>query len=147
MELRITAQVGQHEIRPGLVVPTWAYNAQVPGPLIRLREGERVGLDHQRGTLAHRNAYESQSWRTGTVAPRKHDHGGTPHASAWSHVSIIGINGKFVGEPWLLKDTVNLRPMEVADVSFVADNPGKWLLHCHQSHHADHGLSTLIEYE
>lgn len=30
------------ELRPGLVVEAWTYNGQVPGPLIRVREGERV---------------------------------------------------------------------------------------------------------
>jgi FtsP/CotA-like multicopper oxidase with cupredoxin domain len=60
---------------------------------------------------------------------------------------VIGINGQFLGEPWFVKDTVNLRPMNTIDVAFVADNPGKWLLHCHQAHHADDGLSTLILYE
>ncbi len=60
---------------------------------------------------------------------------------------VIGINGHFLSEPWLLKDTINFQHMDVIDVSFVADNPGKWPLHCHQAHHADHGLSTLIVYE
>lgn len=60
---------------------------------------------------------------------------------------VIGINGQFLTEPWFVKDTINLRHMEVIDVSFVADNPGQWLLHCHQAHHADHGLSTLVVYE
>lgn len=60
---------------------------------------------------------------------------------------VIGINGQFIGEPWLVKDTINLRHMDVIDVAFVADNPGKWMVHCHQAHHADAGLSTLVVYE
>lgn len=60
---------------------------------------------------------------------------------------IIAVNGKTLREPWLVKDTVNLRHMDVVEIGFVADNPGKWLLHCHQAHHADHGLTTLVQYE
>lgn len=60
---------------------------------------------------------------------------------------VVGINGEFLKEPWLVKDTINLRHMEVMDIAFVADNPGEWLLHCHQAHHADDGLSALVVYE
>jgi FtsP/CotA-like multicopper oxidase with cupredoxin domain len=60
---------------------------------------------------------------------------------------ILSINGKTLSEPWLVKDTVNLRHMDTIEVAFTANNPGKWLFHCHQAHHSDHGLSTLVQYE
>ncbi|HEV8662327.1 MAG TPA: multicopper oxidase domain-containing protein, partial [Candidatus Methylomirabilis sp.] len=32
------------ELAPGKVIRAWSYNGQVPGPEIRLREGERVRI-------------------------------------------------------------------------------------------------------
>jgi FtsP/CotA-like multicopper oxidase with cupredoxin domain len=61
---------------------------------------------------------------------------------------IVEVDGKTLKEPWLLKDTLNLRPMESITIAFEANNPpGDWLFHCHQGHHADDGLMTLFRYE
>jgi FtsP/CotA-like multicopper oxidase with cupredoxin domain len=38
----LTASVIQWEVSPGMVVAAWAYNEQVPGPQIRVKEGDRV---------------------------------------------------------------------------------------------------------
>ncbi len=40
----ITAKVIQWETAPGQKVEAWAYNGQVPGPQIRVREGDRVRM-------------------------------------------------------------------------------------------------------
>lgn len=44
-----------------------------------------------------------------------------------------------------LRDTQVLGPMEQRAIVFVADNPGRWLLHCHMLGHAAAGMSTWIE--
>jgi FtsP/CotA-like multicopper oxidase with cupredoxin domain len=41
-------------------------------------------------------------------------------------------------------DTVLIAPKESADVAFVADNPGDWMLHCHVTDHQMSGLMTVI---
>lgn len=38
----LTAEEVEWETKPGKTVKAWAYNGQVPGPQIRVREGERV---------------------------------------------------------------------------------------------------------
>ena len=38
----LTAEEIQWEVEPGRTVKAWAYNGQVPGPQIRVREGDRV---------------------------------------------------------------------------------------------------------
>jgi manganese oxidase len=38
----LTAAVLQWEVAPGQMVEAWAYNGQVPGPQIRVKEGDRV---------------------------------------------------------------------------------------------------------
>ena len=40
----VTAEVGKWETEPGKFVEAWMYNGQVPGPQIRVREGDRVRL-------------------------------------------------------------------------------------------------------
>ncbi|MEP6691649.1 MAG: copper oxidase [Gemmatimonadaceae bacterium] len=40
----LTAKVIKWETAPGTIVDAWAYNGQVPGPQIRVKEGERVRI-------------------------------------------------------------------------------------------------------
>ncbi len=43
-----------------------------------------------------------------------------------------------------LRDTILLEREETAEIGFVADNPGDWLLHCHMPEHAEGGMKTWI---
>ena len=43
----LTAEEIEWEVEPGRKVKAWAYNGQVPGPQIRVREGDRVRVDAQ----------------------------------------------------------------------------------------------------
>jgi FtsP/CotA-like multicopper oxidase with cupredoxin domain len=64
---------------------------------------------------------------TGFIHPM-HIHGGP--------FRIVETDGSPVAPPgqWV-KDTVNVAPGERYDVLWEAREPGKWLLHCHISHH------------
>jgi FtsP/CotA-like multicopper oxidase with cupredoxin domain len=42
---KLTAAPVQHEVASGTVVEAWAYNGQVPGPMIRVREGDTVRIE------------------------------------------------------------------------------------------------------
>jgi FtsP/CotA-like multicopper oxidase with cupredoxin domain len=42
-------------------------------------------------------------------------------------------------------DTVLLMPEETVDVAFVADNPGRWMFHCHVIEHQETGMMGYIE--
>jgi FtsP/CotA-like multicopper oxidase with cupredoxin domain len=44
------------------------------------------------------------------------------------------------------KDTVLVPPMGGVDVDLVADNPGKWMVHCHNAYHAETGMMTRLDY-
>lgn len=57
---------------------------------------------------------------------------------------VVKIGDKAVSGLW--KDTVNVPRDTIVEVEFVADNPGKSLLHCHMQQHMDYGFKTLIEY-
>ena len=44
------------------------------------------------------------------------------------------------------KDTVVVRPMETVVAEFDADNPGQWVLHCHNIYHAEAGMTSIVSY-
>jgi len=46
----------------------------------------------------------------------------------------------------LMKDVVNIMPLQTIEVDFIADNPGDTLFHCHQQLHMDYGFMQLIRY-
>jgi FtsP/CotA-like multicopper oxidase with cupredoxin domain len=46
----------------------------------------------------------------------------------------------------LIKDVINVMPLQTVNVDFVADNPGDSLLHCHMQLHMDFGFMQLIKY-
>jgi len=61
---------------------------------------------------------------------------------------VVATDGNPVPEAaQLTKNTITVMPGESYDIEFVADNPGTWLFHCHELHHADQGLATLVQYE
>lgn len=47
---------------------------------------------------------------------------------------------------WARKDTVIVRPHSSMAVEFNADNPGLWMLHCHNIYHSDVGMMTVLGY-
>jgi len=44
------------------------------------------------------------------------------------------------------KDTVLVPSMGAVEVSVFADNPGRWMLHCHNGFHMEAGMMTRLEY-
>jgi FtsP/CotA-like multicopper oxidase with cupredoxin domain len=47
----------------------------------------------------------------------------------------------------LMKDVVNVMPLQTVEVDFIADNPGNSLFHCHQQLHMDYGFMQLFQYQ
>jgi FtsP/CotA-like multicopper oxidase with cupredoxin domain len=48
------------------------------------------------------------------------------------------------GTPGPLRDTLLVDRGETAEIAFVADNPGDWLVHCHMLAHAAAGMMTWV---
>ncbi|WP_457920736.1 multicopper oxidase domain-containing protein [Mycolicibacterium novocastrense] len=44
------------------------------------------------------------------------------------------------------KDTVLVPPMQTVEVDFDTDNPGRWLVHCHNTYHLDAGMAAFLHY-
>lgn len=49
-------------------------------------------------------------------------------------------------QPGPRKDTVNVLPMSRVTIDFIANNPGQWLLHCHNVYHEQAGMRTILSY-
>lgn len=48
--------------------------------------------------------------------------------------------------PRARKDTVLVPPSTTVEVDFDADNPGKWISHCHNEYHLESGMATYLDY-
>ena len=57
---------------------------------------------------------------------------------------VVAINGLPLDGP--IKDTLTVRHGEQYEVEFVANNPGTWLLHCHNLVHMSNGMLTDVQY-
>ena len=44
------------------------------------------------------------------------------------------------------KDTVLVPSMGAVTVDVAADNPGRWMLRCHNAYHAEAGMMTRLDY-
>lgn len=75
--------------------------------------------------------------RTGFIHPM-HLHG---HS-----FQVISRDGKPVTGSPIYLDTLEVLPGETYDIALVANNPGLWMFHCHDLHHAAAGMDTLLEY-
>ena len=110
-------------VRAGFV---WSFNGvagMTEAPLFTARLGRTVTVDLRNDT----------AW---------------PHAMHFHghHVKVVERNGRATNnDAW--KDTVLLDRQESAKVAFVADNPGKWMVHCHMLEHQAAGMSTWFNVE
>jgi multicopper oxidase len=50
------------------------------------------------------------------------------------------------GKPMARKDTVLVPPLAVVETVFDANNPGKWIDHCHNTYHLESGMATFLYY-
>ncbi|MFN4219001.1 MAG: multicopper oxidase family protein [Candidatus Bipolaricaulia bacterium] len=61
---------------------------------------------------------------------------------------VVATDGNPVPEAaQVTKNTITVMPGESYDIEFIANNPGTWLFHCHELHHADGGMATVVQYE
>jgi FtsP/CotA-like multicopper oxidase with cupredoxin domain len=60
---------------------------------------------------------------------------------------VLTRNGKTLTGSQIYLDTINVLPGESYDIAFKANNPGLWMFHCHDLHHAAAGMDTMLEYQ
>jgi FtsP/CotA-like multicopper oxidase with cupredoxin domain len=61
--------------------------------------------------------------------------------------NVISKDGNPIEGSPVLKDTLNVRPGETYEIVFKAINPGKWMFHCHEFHHASGGMVAEVRYK
>ena len=61
-------------------------------------------------------------------------------------IHLHGHTFQMVGDGNARKDTVNVLPMSSVEVDIAADNPGQWMLHCHNTYHFEMGMATVLSY-
>jgi FtsP/CotA-like multicopper oxidase with cupredoxin domain len=130
----LTATKLKWETEPGKFVDGWAYNGQIPGPQIRVREGDRVRVilknELAESTAIHFHGLElpnnqdgvpfitqppvkpGQSYTYEFTVPNSGSHMYHSHHNAATQVGL-GLLGAFIVEP---KDP---RPIERVDVDYV----------------------------
>ncbi|WP_334176346.1 multicopper oxidase domain-containing protein [Pseudoxanthobacter sp.] len=60
------------------------------------------------------------------------------------HFQVVAIDGRPLAGA--MRDTVLVAPGSTVTVAFAADNPGRWLLHCHNLYHMASGMMTEVAY-
>ena len=88
---------------------------------LSVAQGERVVLDLVNQT---------------TMAHPMHLHG--------HHFQVQALDGR--PRRGALRDTVLVPPRQTVRIAFDADNPGRWLFHCHNLYHMATGMMTEIAY-
>jgi FtsP/CotA-like multicopper oxidase with cupredoxin domain len=52
--------------------------------------------------------------------------------------------GRIPPSAWVPRNTVLIGVAQAAEIEFVADNPGDWMLHCHMFHHMMNFMSSMV---
>jgi len=118
------------------------------------------------GAMPSEGANKGLFWTVNGRPVPEHDHGQAPllalslresyvldlvNDTAWHHpihlhghvFRVLSRNGTpLVREEW--GDTVLLDPKTRAEIAFVADNPGSWMLHCHVLEHQASGMMAVV---
>lgn len=98
------------------------YEWAISGALPDLQQGERVRM------------------RFSNMSPMRH-----PMHLHGHFFRLLGTAGGSAAPP--SKDTVIVPgPMGSVEWEFTADNPGEWLLHCHQVYHMESGMIRMLRY-
>ncbi|MCE9687124.1 multicopper oxidase domain-containing protein [Shewanella sp. AS16] len=103
LSFQMTIDEMEVEVAPGFKNKVWAFNGQVPGPLIHARQGDRLLVTVQNNT---------------TLAHTVHWHG-THQMNSW----------KMDGVPNVTQ--LAIQPGESFVYDFIADRPGSLWYHCH----------------
>ena len=73
----------------------------------------------------------------------------TNHTMMWHPMHLHGHTFQMLdagGRLGARKDTTIVLPMRTVSVALVADNPGTWMMHCHNTYHQEAGMMTSLDY-
>lgn len=70
----------------------------------------------------------------------------TNRSSMWHPMHLHGHTFAARHREGLRRDTIAVLPGETAVLDFDADNPGRWMIHCHNAYHFAAGMTAPIRY-
>jgi FtsP/CotA-like multicopper oxidase with cupredoxin domain len=118
-------RLGGNMMRYDWTINGITFDTASPGtqkPMVRVKQGQRVSLNFINET---------------PMAHPMHLHG---HSFQVTTINGASINGA-------LRDTVLVPGKSSVTVTFDADNPGTWYVHCHVLWHLAAGMATLVQYQ
>jgi FtsP/CotA-like multicopper oxidase with cupredoxin domain len=133
----------------------WAYDGRVPGPELRVKQGDRLRVvvtnRLPEGTTVHWHGVRVPHPLLFAVKRNASCVVELVNDTAWDHpmhlhghaFRVLAMNGTPTRHrEW--RDTVLLRARETAEIAFVADNPGDWMFHCHVLEHQAGGMMAVV---
>ncbi len=78
--------------------------------------------------------FETENWTTWKPPVQLHGH----------RFQVISRNSETVAGS-IMRDTVLLQSEERTEIAFVADNPDRWMFHCHILEHQSSGMASVVE--
>ncbi|WAZ26658.1 multicopper oxidase family protein [Streptomyces cinnabarinus] len=117
-----TDQVHRIELTGGMMTYNWAIN----GKRFDMNNPTASPITVEQGQRVRLNFVN-----TTTMWHPMHLHG---------HTYQLGTGGP-------RKDTAIVLPRKTLSVFFDADNPGQWMLHCHNAYHGEAGMMALVAYQ
>ena len=138
----------------------WLAPNPLPVPDAAKAERHRIAFGGgMMGALPSQREHKGLFWTVNGKPIAEHEHHGEPILSlrrgqsyrlelvndtAWHHP--IHLHGHvfrvLTSDHWA--DTVLLDPRSRAEIAFVADNPGDWMLHCHVLEHQASGMMAVV---
>ena len=110
--------------------PLWQFNGKTNMDMAAMGSGEPL-FRAPRGRSVHVRIENRTAW---PHAMHVHGH----------HFRLLArVNGPAPQPFWW--DTLLVQPGETSTIGFVADNPGKWMLHCHMLDHQAAGMDAWFE--
>jgi len=97
----------------------------------------RTWRDHQPLVVSHGQRVELTFVNRSRMAHPMHLHG--------HHFQVTELNGARIAGA--MRDTVLVPVDGSVTIAFDADNPGRWLLHCHNLFHMATGMMTELAYD
>ncbi len=97
---------------------------------------DRSWVDHEPLRVAQNQRVALEMVNRSPMAHPMHLHG--------HHFQVVALNGRAVNGA--MRDTVLVPRAGSVTVAFDADNPGRWLFHCHNLLHMAAGMMTEFDY-
>lgn len=124
------------EMMPGVTYQYWTYNGQVPGPFIRVKEGEQVEIRLTHGKADSNTATHDHHDDSGTAG----QHAAAGHAE--HSIDLHAVSGPGGGAPLM-----QVAHGEQKSFQFKASHPGIYVYHCASPHaptHIANGMYGMI---